>query len=170
MKKDYSNIPQEKIYEKNLFRSRLFKTLSPIIKYTFLILSIIFLIQAFKNSIGNVMDIFKLLDKDVYNRAEIADNYRMLVEKWGEWSIIGQEGSTFTVSFIDVSKAFFSGMMKLYSVLTITSFGLSITLGSILFPKLKEHYEEENKHLEARATLETNRLVKENKSKKGEWF
>ena len=35
----------------------------------------------------------------------------------GEWTVIGYDGSTFEISFINISKALFSGLMKTYTTL-----------------------------------------------------
>ena len=42
----------------------------------------------------------------------------ILWEKWGEWTVIGHDGSAFEVAFINIGAALFSGLMKTYLVLT----------------------------------------------------
>lgn len=141
--------------------------------WVFIGLTIFFASLTIRNSIGNVTEIIQLLDKDVYTRQEIAENYSILVEKWGEWSIIGTNGSLFEVKFIDISNALFSGLMKLYLTFTLISFGIAIIVGKVLFPKLSDYYKDYNQDMVNLATLETQAEVKrmaKKKEKDKEWF
>lgn len=137
-------------------------------------LTILFVSLTIKNSVGNVTEIIQLLDKDVYTRQEIAENYRYLVEKWGEWTVIGHDGSAFEVSFINIGAALFSGLMKTYLILTIISFSTAIIVGKVLFPKLSTYYKDHNQDIVNLATLETQaevkKIAKKNKDKEKEWF
>ena len=101
-----------------------------------------------------------MLDKDVYTRQEIAENYRYLVEKWGEWTVIGNDGSAFEVSFVNIGVALFSGLMKTYLILTIISFSTAIIVGKVLFPKLSTYYKDHNQDIVNLATLETQAELK----------
>lgn len=127
-----------------------------------------------KNSIGNVTEILHLLDKDVYTGEEIEENYEMLVEKWGEWEIIGEGGSGLVIRYVDVRAALFSGLMITYLILSIVAFCLAIGVGKILFPRLAKMYTDSNSEMVDVATLKTMSQVEEmtgnkNKNKK-EWF
>ena len=64
-------------------KNRLFSTLSPVILYLLLMLAIVFFVLMIENSIGNVVDILNLLDKDVYTGEQIQQNYFDLIEKMG---------------------------------------------------------------------------------------
>ena len=135
-------------------------------------MTIFFIVLTIKNSIGNITEILQLLDKDIYNRQEIAENYAYLVEKWGEWTIVGYDGSLFEMSFINIGAALFSGLMKTYLTLSIASLLIAIIVGKILFPKLSEYYKDHNQDLVNLATLETQAEVKSIKKQKekGDWF
>ena len=166
-------LTSKQIYKRNQFKSKCFKTLAPITYWLFIGLVLIFGGLAIKNSIGNVTEIIQKLDKDTYTRQEISANYQELVEKWGEWTVVGYDGSAFEISFINISKALFSGLMKTYTTLTIVSFGLSIILGKIVFPKLGNYFRDSNQDMVNLATLDTQEIIKEKTKKKSEtggWF
>lgn len=162
----------EQLYKKNRTKAKWFKRLSPIIFWVFLGLAILFFIFMIDNSVGNITEIISLLDGDVYNELELEQNYQMLVEKYGEWAIIGNEGSSiFTVRFIDIRQAFFSGLMMTFLVLSILCLAIAIIVGKIVFPKLAQLYTDNNQDMVNMATLETNAAVnKKKKSKEEEWF
>jgi hypothetical protein len=125
-----------------------------------------------KNSIGNVTEILHLLDKDVYSGEQIEANYAALVEKWGEWEIIGENNSGFVVRYVDVRAALFSGLMITYMVLSIVCLCLAIIIGKILFPRLAKMYTDSNSEMVDIATLKTMSQVEEMTGKKSqkEWF
>lgn len=162
----------EQLYKKNRAKAKWFKRLSPIIFWVFLGLAILFFIFMIDNSVGNITEIISLLDGDVYNELELEQNYQMLVEKYGEWTIIGNKGSSiFTVRFIDIRQAFFSGLMMTFLVLSILCLAIAIIVGKIVFPKLAQLYTDNNQDMVNMATLETNAAVnKKKKSKEEEWF
>ena len=162
----------EQLYKKNRAKAKWFKRLSPIIFWVFLGLAILFFIFMIDNSVGNITEIINLLDGDVYNELELEQNYQMLVEKYGEWTIIGTSGSSiFTVRFVDIRLAFFSGLMITFLVLSILCIAIAIIVGKIVFPKLAQLYTDNNQDMVNMATLETNAAVnKKKKSKEEEWF
>ena len=59
-----------------------------------------------RNSIGNVTEIIRLLDADKYSGEEVLENYKFLVDKWGEWELVGLEGSGIVIKYIDKSSVF----------------------------------------------------------------
>lgn len=138
----------------------------------FMGLTIIFVTLMSKNSIGNVTEILHLLDKDVYSGEQIEANYAALVEKWGEWEIIGENNSGFVVRYVDVRAALFSGLMITYMVLSIVCLCLAIIIGKILFPRLAKMYTDSNSEMVDVATLKTMSQVEEMTGKKSqkEWF
>lgn len=147
----------------------MFKILAPISYWVFLIFFGIFSMSAFRNSVGNVTEIIALLDNDVYNKVEIAENYNLLKERWGEWEVIGGEGSIGIVKFINIKKAMFSGVMITHLTLAILSLFLSLFLGKLLFLKLSQLYSDENQSMIDLATLDTQTEIKTLKKNK-EWF
>lgn len=138
----------------------------------FMGLTIIFVILMSKNSIGNITEILHLLDKDVYSGEQIEANYAALIEKWGEWEIIGENNSGFVVRYVDVRAALFSGLMITYMVLSIVCLCLAIIIGKILFPRLAKMYTDSNSEMVDVATLKTMSQVEEMTGKKSqkEWF
>ena len=125
-------LTSEQIYQKNKRKAKLCKIFTPIIFYMFFLLTIFFLILAMKHSIGNVFDILNLLDKDVYSGEELRQNYMYLVEKWGEWEIIGEDSAGFVVRYVNIGNALFSGLMMTYFVLASISLTLAIVFGKII--------------------------------------
>lgn len=118
-----------------------------------------------RNSIGNLAEIFHLLDTDIYNGTEVEEHYKMLVEKWGEWQIVGDVGSKVIIKYVDIRNAIFSGITYLYAFLSLFCFVLSIMLGKVLFPALAKHYASTNDELVDMTTI---RLGAANDQK--EWF
>lgn len=140
-----------------------------------LIISIVFLCLALHNSIGNVVEINKLLSVD--SEIERQSNYYMLVEKWGTWPIIEEGKGVMAISFINIPNALFSGLMVTFAALTIIFFLLAIILGKILLPMLGNMYKNNNDELVDITTLRTMEQVNElsgkkdkNKKVKKEWF
>lgn len=116
------------------------------------------------------MEIFGLLDKESLTGEQLAENYAYLVNKWGEWTIVGENGGMFKVVFIDIRKALFSGLMIVFLALAITCLVLAVVVGKILFKKLAQLYSDNNQDMVNMATLQTNAEIKKQKSKKEEWF
>lgn len=125
----------EEVYKKNQKKSKVLRILSPIVFWGFLALSVICLIFAVKNSFGNVAEIMRLLDNDKYTGVELQENYTYLIEKYGEW-VIGNGSNGFTITFVNVGKALFSGLMLLNCVLSIVFFVSAFVLGKWLLPHL----------------------------------
>jgi hypothetical protein len=126
-----------------------------------------------KNSVGNLTEIFDMLDKKTLTGEELSANYQYLIEKYGEWTIVGNNGGTFSVHFVNIKNAFFSGLMITYCVLSIVSFVVAIVIGKVLFPKLSQYYKDNNQDMVNIATLQTNAEITKNKKKKNkeeEWF
>ena len=126
-----------------------------------------------KNSVGNVTEILHLLDKDVYSGEQIRTNYEMLIGKWGEWEVFGQDSAGLVIRYVDVGEAMFSGFMRLYSTLAIITFCLAVILGKIIFPWLSKLYKDANEEMVDLATLtsatQINQLTEAKKAGK-EWF
>ena len=125
----------------------------------------IFTCLTFNNSVGNVAEIISLLDKDTYNRVEIAENYNNLKEKWGEWNVIGGDGTINEVKFINIKKAMFGGLMIAHLTFAVLSLFLALFLGKLLFPKLSLLYSDNNQDMVNLATLDTQAEIKKIKGK-----
>lgn len=121
-----------------------------------------------KNSIGNVTEILDLLDKNVYSKEQLAVNYQKLVEKWGEWEIVGAGNAGLVIRYVNIGNALFSGLMITFSVFTVISFVLAILLGKIVFPLLSKHFANMNEEMVDMATLRSASQI--DKLSKKEWF
>lgn len=109
------------------------------------------------------------MDKDVYTDEEIAEHYKYLVEKWGEWEIVGADSAGLVIRYVDIRNALFSGLMITYTILTAVSLLLAIVFGKIVFPQLAKLYSNNNDEMVDVATLKSAQKIEEMTSKK-EWF
>ena len=159
----------EQIYKRNKRRAKIFSVLAPITWYVLLLLTILFLCLMLKNSIGNVTEILELLDEDNYSGTEIIQNYAYLVEKWGEWEIIGADSAGLVIRYVNVGNALFSGLMITFSTLSFVSFCAAILFGKIMFPLLAKHFINSNEEMVDMATLRSASQI-EQISKTKEWF
>lgn len=160
------------MYKRNQARAKLFKKLAPVVFWTFISLFALFVILTVSNSWGNVTEVINLLDKDIYTGEELSANYQYLVEKYGEWVIVGKNAGMFSIQFIDIRKAFFSGLMITYISLAVICFAVAIVAGKIVIPKLYQYYSDNNQDMVNMATLQTNAEIQKRKKKsdKEEWF
>ena len=126
--------------------------------------------MAFENSVGNVTEILHLLDKDIYSGEEIAEHYKYLVEKWGEWEIVGGGGAGLVVRYVDVRAALFSGLMVTYTTLAIVSLVLCVGLGKIVLPQMEKLYSGNNEEMVDLATLKSAQKIDEISNKSKGWF
>ena len=166
----------EMVYLKNQKKVKVFKNLTPIVYWLFLGLCVMFLMLTIENSVGNITEIIEMLDKNSLTGEELSENYQYLVEKWGEWVVIGEYGGVVSVQFVNIGNAFFSGLMVTFLTLSIISLCVAIIGGKIILPKLAEYYADNNQSLVDIATLQTHaEITKSNKTKKKtnnkeEWF
>lgn len=170
--KEKTQLTPEQVYKRNQLKSKVFKRLSPIIYWSFMGLFIFFIILTVSNSWGNISEIINMLDKNKLSGEQVAQNYDYLVNKWGEWVIVGQNSSTFSIRFIDIRQAFFSGLMITFITLAIVCLVAAIVLGKFVFPKLAQLYSDNNQDMVNMATLQTNAEIQKRKqnTNKEEWF
>ena len=141
----------EEVYKLNRKKAKVFKILAPIVFWSFLALTIVFFCFAIRNSIGNIIDINNQLSVD--SEAERMANYNALIEKWGTWYVVGGTDSTLTISFVNIPNALFSGLMKMYSSLTMFCLIIAIMIGKVLFPAVAKSYTDNNGQLVDLTTL-----------------
>ena len=114
------------------------------------------------------------MDKKKYSGTELQTNYQYLIDKWGEWELIGEGMSGLVIRYVNVGNALFSGLMITYMVLSIVAFVLAITFGKIVFPMLSKHYANTNDEMVDLAALKSasqiDEIVQEKKKNKKEWF
>lgn len=128
--------PQE-IYKSNQKKSKILRISAPIVFWVFIALSILCLILAIKNSFGNVAEIIDLLDSKRFTGEELQANYSYLVAKYGEW-LIGNGGSGFQITFVNIGHALFGGLMVTSLVLCVLFLAGAYILGKWVLPKLAE--------------------------------
>lgn len=133
----------KQIYKKNQKRAKTIKILAPVVRWGMLALGILFLILAIKNSIGNVLEIKELLNSKKFTGEELKANYDMLIEKYGEWHI-GNGGAGFSIEFIDITNAIFSGVAITCFVLSVLCFASSYIFGKWLLPIIAKNIDENN--------------------------
>lgn len=136
----------EQVYNRNKKVAKTFMWIAPIVFWGFIALGILCFIFAIKNSFGNVAEIIKLLDDKVYTGEQLAENYSMLVDKWGEW-IIGNGGTGFQIKFINIGKALFSGLMIFYLTTSIVLIVSAFVVGKWLLPMLSKHITQNNQDM-----------------------
>lgn len=136
----------EEVYKKNQKTAKILGRLAPICFWVFLALSVMCLIFAFKNSFGNVGEIVSLLDSDKFTGEQLEQNYAYLIDKYGEW-VIGTGGSGFTITFVHIGKALFSGLMIVNCFLSVLFLVCAFVLGKWLFPKLSAQLKEDNQDM-----------------------
>lgn len=173
--KKQKEVTAEQIYRANKKRVKILKVINPFVFWSLLIVTLVFLYLALKNSIGNVLEINRLLSVDSESQRQL--NYDMLISKWGKWYIVGDGKGLMDISFVNIPKAMFSGLMITYTTLTIVFFMLLIGLNKIIIPALIKMYTNNNDELVDLATLNTLEQVNEiagkkekNKKTKKEWF
>lgn len=135
----------EELYKYNQKKAKIFKILSPLVFWGFLIVSMTCLVFALRNSFGNVSEIMTLLDGDKYTEEQIAVNYTYLIEKYGEWVIGNIKG--FKLTFIDIGNALFSGLMIVNCIMAVVFFFSAFILGKWILPMLANQMQTENQDM-----------------------
>lgn len=135
----------EQIYKRNQKISKTLGKIAPFVYWGCIALAIIALIFAVKNSFGNILEIMDLLDNDNYTGVELSANYQLLIEKYGLWSI-GTGGSGFTVEFIDIGNALFSGLAITNCIMFVVWLFCAFLGGKWLLPKLSKQIAENNQN------------------------
>jgi hypothetical protein len=143
---DKKILTPEEVYKKNQKKSKVLKKIAPFVFYGCLILSFLCLVFAIKNSFGNVAEIMELLDNKTHTGEELQANYSYLVSKYGEW-VIGNGGKGFTITFVNVGNALFSGLMMVCMFFFIVFLVSAFVLGKWLLPKIADQINAENQDM-----------------------
>lgn len=143
MKKELS---AEQIYNRNKKRAKILKICSPIVFWLCIVLSIVFFVIAIKNSFGNIAEIIELLDDKKFTGEQLRENYAFLIDKYGEW-IIGSGSTGFTITFINIGKALFSGLMLFSLTASVICLVFAFVLGKWLFPMLSNSITQNNQDM-----------------------
>ena len=134
---------QEDIYKNNKKKAKIYKKIAPIVFWCCIGLGIVALIFAIRNSFGNIGEICDLLDSKKYNSEQLQANYLYLIEKYGEWTI-GDGSHGFSIVFINIGNALFSGIMMTSTLIAVTLFIGAFVVGKWLLPKLSERVLQDN--------------------------
>lgn len=125
----------EETYKKNQKKSKILRILAPVVFWGCLALAVLCLIFAVKNSFGNIAEICNMLDNKKYNGEQLEQNYLYLIDKYGEW-VIGNGGNGFTITFVNIGRALFSGLMITNCILSVFFLISAYVLGKWILPKL----------------------------------
>ena len=136
----------EQVYKGNKRKAKLLAILAPVVFWGFIVISVFCVVLAFKHSFGNIAEIMRLLDDKVYTGEQIETNYNFLLNKYGEWTI-GSGGYGFTIRFINIGKALFSGLMITNIILAVVFFVSAFVLGKWLLPKIAHQINVENQDM-----------------------
>ncbi len=137
---------KEDIYKKNQKKAKFFTVAAPFIFWGLIALAVIFFILALENSVGNMDEITSLLNSKKYTGEELRVNYNYLTDKYGEW-VIGNGGTGFTLTFVNVRNAIFGGFAVATGVLSIVCFIGAFVLGKWLFPLFARKITQDNQDM-----------------------
>jgi hypothetical protein len=140
------SLTPEQVYKRNQKWAKALEIIAPFVFWGFLTLAVICLIFAVKNSFGNIAEIMRLLDSEKYTGEQLAENYNLLVGKWGEW-IIGNGGTGFQIKFINIGNAVFSGLMIFNLTMSIVLFIGAFVVGKWLLPMLSKSITQSNQDM-----------------------
>lgn len=150
MKKELT--PIEK-YKKRSKWSKNLRWIAPVCFWVCIALSIMCLVIAIKNSVGNVAEITRLLDSRKYTGEQLETNYEYLVGKYGEW-LIGNGGAGFSLTFVNIGHALFSKMAVFNLVMSVIFFASAFVLGKWTLPKISKSLEQDNQDMVNMTILE----------------
>lgn len=137
---DKKELTPEQVYNRNKKIVKWLRILAPVVFWACLALSVFCIFFAVKNSFGNIVEICTLLETSNYTGEQLRDNYSYLIDKYGEW-VIGTGGAGFTISFVNIGKALFSGIMITNLVLAGILFACAFVLGRYLMPMIATQIE-----------------------------
>lgn len=136
----------EEIYISNQKKAKIMKKLAPILFITFMVLSGLCLFIAVSRALGNAHEIISKLDSKRYTGEQLQANYDMLIAKYGEW-VIGNGGAGFTIKFVNIGRAIFSGLMISMFTLSGVFMVCAFLLGKLILPKTAQIIEQNNKDM-----------------------
>lgn len=139
-------LTSQDIYKRNQRKSKLLKTLAPVVFWTMIVLAIICLIVALRNSFGNVAEISRMLDDKQLTGEQLTQNYNYLLEKYGEWTI-GDGSKGFQMDFVNIKRALFSGVMIASLIFSVLFLVGAFVVGKWLMPKLSQQVQQSNQDM-----------------------
>ena len=136
----------EQIYKRRQKTAKLCGTAAPFVFWICIALCILCFVFAVRHSIGNILEMKELLNSRKHTGEELAQNYEMLVQKYGEWEI-GQMGGGFSIRFVDVGKAMINGLAVANAVLCVFFLLSAYILGKWLLPRLSNQITQDNQDM-----------------------
>lgn len=133
----------EELYKLNQKRAKIMRKVAPFVFWGFIALAIVCFILAIYNSLGNINEIIQQLNSKKYTGEQLQAHYNALVEKYGEW-VIGNGGAGFTIKFINIARAAFSGIMIANFIFCGVSLVLAYLFGKWILPKMATMLEQSN--------------------------
>lgn len=149
----------EQIYKRRQKTAKLCGTAAPFVFWICIALCILCFAFAVRHSIGNILEMKELLNSRKHTGEELAQNYEMLVQKYGEWEI-GQMGGGFSIRFVDVGKAMINGLAVVNAVLCVFFLLSAYILGKWLLPRLSNQITQDNQDMVNLRVLEMTRKNK----------
>lgn len=137
---------KQELYERNRKRSKILSVSAPFVFWGLIILSVLFLAVALRNSAGNMNEITSMLDSKKFTGEELRANYAYLTDKYGEW-IIGNGSTGFQLTFVNVKNAVFGGFAIAMGVSAVLCFIGAFVLGKWLFPMLSKKIIQDNQDM-----------------------
>ena len=137
---------KEQEYKHNQKVAKVLQKIAPIVFWVCISLAVGFLILAFVNSFGNIAEIIEKLNSKKFTGEELRNNYEQLVQKYGEWTI-GNGGAGFTITFVDIKRALFSGIMISSMILSGVFCATAFVLGRWLLPRLSNQITQDNQDM-----------------------
>ena len=139
-------LTNEQLYKKNQSRAKFIKRLSPICFWVMIGIAGLCFLLAIRYSIGNVIEIVKMLDKKAYNGQELQTNYNYLIQKYGEF-VVGNGGMGFQVKFVNIGAALFSKLFVFYFIVFGIMLAGAFIIGKWALPKIAKGIDERNQDL-----------------------
>lgn len=136
----------EQIYKRRQKSAKLCGTAAPFVFWICIALCILCFVFAVRHSIGNILEMKELLNSRKHTGEELAQNYEMLVQKYGEWEI-GQMGGGFSIRFVDIGKAMINGLAVANAVLCVFFLLSAYILGKWLLPRLSNQITQDNQDM-----------------------
>lgn len=133
----------EEIYKSNQKKAKLLKKLAPFVFWGFIAIAIVCFVLAIHNSLGNINEIIQQLNSKKYTGEELQAHYNALIQKYGEW-VIGNGGAGFTIKFVNIGRAAFSGLMIANFIFSGISILMAYLLGKWILPKTAMYLEQQN--------------------------
>lgn len=142
----------EQVYDGNVKKVKFLRFITPIVFWGLLVLSLICLVLAIRGTFGNLEELLRLLDNDKYTGEQLEQNYKYLINKYGEW-VIGSGGAGFTIRFIDIKQVAFSGFVLFTFIMAIFLCISAFVLGKWILPKIANQIEQDNQNMVNRTIL-----------------